>query len=180
MMQMLLLSRIARSFKKELISILAVFFVMLTLPMVAFGASTNVKALVGSDDGGSNDDGNVQLYTDTAQAGDLYDYGNCTYWASLRRIQVGKPIPNTWGNAATWAVRAMLGGWVVDHTPTKYSIMQTPNSAGGLGHVAFVESVDPDGTWHISEMNVVGFDEIDKKAMPASAAARYSFIHDKE
>jgi len=40
-----------------------------------------------------------------------------------------------------------------------------------------VESVDPDGTWHISEMNVVGFDGVDYRAMPAAAAKGYSFIH---
>ena len=43
--------------------------------------------------------------------------------------------------------------------------MQIPNVDNGLEHVAYVESVDPDGTWHISEMNVVGFDEIDTKAI---------------
>jgi surface antigen len=41
-----------------------------------------------------------------------------------------------------------------------------------------VESVDADGTWHISEMNVLGLDVVDHKAMPLSAAAGYDFIHD--
>ncbi len=53
--------------------------------------------------------------------------------------------------------------------------MQT--SSGWLGHVAFVERVDADGTWHISEMNVIGFDKVDYQTLPASAAARYLFIH---
>jgi surface antigen len=57
--------------------------------------------------------------------------------------------------------------------------MQTPYAAGGLGHVAFVESVSTDGTWYISEMNAVGFDEVDYKTMPSSAATEYSFIHEK-
>jgi surface antigen len=46
-----------------------------------------------------------------------------------------------------------------------------------VGHVAFIESVDADGTWHISEMNAIGFDEVDYRALPASAAANYYFIH---
>jgi surface antigen len=112
-------------------------------------------------------------------AGDNYALGNCTYWAFARRSQVAEPIPNTWGDAATWATRAAKDGYAVDQTPTKYAIMQTPNAAGGLGHVAFVESVDADGTWHISEMNVLGLYIVDNKAMPASAATAYNFIHEK-
>jgi peptidoglycan endopeptidase LytE len=55
--------------------------------------------------------------------------------------------------------------------------MQISNVDGGLGHVAFVESVDPDGTWHISEMNVLGLDIIDYKAEVSSDALNYNFIH---
>ena len=55
--------------------------------------------------------------------------------------------------------------------------MQISNVDGGLGHVAFVESVDPDGTWHISEMNVLGLDVVDNKTMPATATAGFNFIH---
>jgi surface antigen len=71
-------------------------------------------------------------------------------------------------------------GYKVDHTPTQHAIMQIPNVDNELGHVAFIEGVDADGTWHISEVNVVGFDEIDNKTMPASAAAGYSFIHEQQ
>ena len=112
--------------------------------------------------------------------GDQYEPGNCTYWVYMRRSQVGQPIPNTWGNAATWAPRAATDGYHVDHTPTQYAIMQTPNSAGGLGHVAFVESVDSNGTWNISEMNVYGLYFVDRVPMPPAAAAAYNFIHFKE
>jgi surface antigen len=165
-----------RSFKLELGIVLGVILTLLTLPVVALFSVTNVSALINSE----SDDktGNAMLYTDSAYPGDLYDYGNCTYWAAMRRAQVAEPIPNTWGNAATWAARALLSGYTVDHTPSQYAIMQTPDAAGGLGHVAFVEKVDPDGIWHISEMNVVGFDEIDYKALPPQAAAKYSFIHE--
>lgn len=119
----------------------------------------------------------VVVLGDYSYPGDKYAPGNCTYWAYARRAQVGEPIPNTWGNAANWSLNAILGGYFVDHTPSPHSIMQTPNAANGLGHVAFVESVDPDGTWHISEMNVLGLFIVDHKAMPAAAAANYSFIH---
>lgn len=176
-MNMLLRKRSIFLRMKELWIVLGVLVAVMAMPTAAVTSITNVSALVGSGpDGGT---GSATLYTDPTYPGDAYDYGNCTYWAAMRRAQVGESIPNTWGNAATWAVDALLNGYKVDHTPSQYAIMQTSNAAGGLGHVAFVESVDPDGTWHISEMNVVGFDEVDNKAMPASAAASYSFIHEK-
>lgn len=121
----------------------------------------------------------VVVLGDYSYPGDNYAPGNCTYWVYARRAQVGLPISNSWGNAATWAFFAGINGYQVDHTPTQYAIMQTANSAQGLGHVAFVESVDPDGTWNISEMNVLGLYIVDHKAMPASAAANYNFIHTK-
>jgi surface antigen len=110
---------------------------------------------------------------------DLYAWGNCTWWASARRSETGNPIPNTWGNAATWASRAAQDGYSVDHNPSPGAIMQTSRSAGGLGHVAFVESVDPDGTWHISEMNSVGLNVVDYRARSMADAAVYNFIHGK-
>jgi surface antigen len=110
----------------------------------------------------------------TRYAGDQYAFGNCTYWAALRRAQMGRPVPNTWGDAVYWAGRAELGGYAVDHTPARGAIMQT---SWGSGHVAYVESVDANGTWHISEMNVVGFNKVDYRAMPPAAAGRYEFIH---
>ena len=162
----------ATSAKKELLVILGVIGVLLVLPPIVLVSMTNARALINT-----KDDDNVSLYTDPAYSGDLYDYGNCTYWVAMRRIQVNQPIPENWGNAAAWALNARLSGYIVDHTPTQYAIMQIPNVANGLGHVAFVENVDPDGTWRISEMNVVGFDEVDYKAMPATAAENFSFIH---
>ena len=106
--------------------------------------------------------------------GDQYDYGNCTYWVSLRRMQIGEPIPNTWGDAYNWADAATYYGYIVNHIPTPGAIMQTP---AGSGHVAFVENVEPNGTWHISEMNAIGFDEVDYRSLPGPAAAGYDFIH---
>jgi surface antigen len=115
-----------------------------------------------------------------AESNDLYAWGNCTWWVFIRRFQIGDSIPNTWGNATNWAYASGRDGYLVDHHPTPGSIMQISGVDYGLGHVAFVESVDPDGTWHISEMNVQGLDVVDNKAEPASAAAYYSFIHDKQ
>ncbi len=106
-----------------------------------------------------------------------YAWGNCTWWVAILRAQIHQPIPNSWGNAATWATRAAADGYTVNHTPSPGAIMQTPYSDGGLGHVAFVENVNPNGSWRISEMNVIGLDIVDHHTMPASAATTYNFIH---
>jgi surface antigen len=59
--------------------------------------------------------------------------------------------------------------------------MQISTVDNGLGHVAYVTNVDPTtGDWTISEMNVQGLDIVDLKTYPLSAAAGFSFIHDKE
>jgi surface antigen len=89
---------------------------------------------------------------------DAYAWGNCTWWVSIKRSEINDPIPNDWGNAADWAENAISNGYAVDHRPTPGSIMQISDVDHGLGHVAIVESVDADGTWHISEMNVLGLD----------------------
>ena len=163
---------------KEIAVVLGVLCLLLVLPVVAVFSLTNVRALVKTVTGSNGSDpSNISLYTGNGYPGDNYAFGNCTYWVFMRRSQVGEPIPTTWGNASSWAASALLEKYTVDHIPTQYAIMQISDVDNGLGHVAFVESVDPDGTWHISEMNVVGFDEVDDKAMPASAASGYNFIH---
>ncbi len=116
------------------------------------------------------------LYSGPGDPTDYYAYGNCTYWVALLRKQVNEPIPNTWGNANTWAIRAKQDGYIINHTPTLYSIMQT--SIAPLGHVAFVTNVNLIAkTWTISEMNVIGWDMVDSKTMPINQAKNYDFIH---
>ncbi len=155
--------------KKILILAFSASSLVICMPVIAVLSITNVSALTKPG---------IILYNGPIYSGDEYAFGNCTYWVALRRAQIGEPIPNTWGNAAQWAINAVLDGYTVNHVPSYGAIMQTPNVDAGLGHVAFVESIDSDGTWHISEMNVVGFDEVDYKEMPLSAASNYSFIHE--
>jgi len=167
-MNPLLFIKSTTSLKKELAIAFSMVALIIFLPIVTVLSMTNASAL--SRPG-------ITLYNDPSYPSDEYAFGNCTYWAALRRTQIGEPIPNTWGNATTWAINAILDDYEVNHTPTPGAIMQTPYAAGGLGHVAFVESVNTDGSWYISEMNAVGFDEVDYKTMPSSATTEYSFIH---
>jgi len=167
------------------IVVLSMLFII-SMPMVAVFAlgSGTLKYLEGtssaSDSTSSVSTTTVGLYEGPTIPGDTYAWGNCTYWVYALRLRAGDPIPASWGNAATWAPRAIADGYVVDHTPTVGSIMQTPNSAGGLGHVAYVTAADPiTGEWTISEMNAKGLDVIDTRTLQASAVAAYNFIHDK-
>lgn len=157
--------------KKMVLLSLFILLSLISLPIMALGGITNLSAL--SHKG-------VTLFLKTRVQNDWYAWGNCTYWAAYRRIQIGEPIPNTWGNAITWAVRAAKDGYLVNHVPSVGAIMQQTNALGGLGHVAFVEQVNPiNGSWTISEMNRVGFDEVDYRTMSESMALKYNFIHNK-
>jgi surface antigen len=162
--------------KKQLYLVFILLIVIVSLPVVAvFGLGQGTLEVLNSDKITSTNDG---LYQGPISKTDLYDYGNCTYWASQLREQAGKPISNMWGNANTWAIRATLDGYNVDHIPAVTAIMQT--SAGALGHVAYVTNVDViTGAWTISEMNVKGLDIVDTQTLSASSASNFNFIHDK-
>jgi len=173
--------------KKQVYFVVTTIAILVALPMAAVFAlgqgtlSFLNSTFAGSDSTNAISTTTVGLYEGPEMAGDTYAWGNCTYWVYALRLKAGDPIPTTWGNAATWAPRAVLDGYVVDHTPSPGAIMQTPNSAGGLGHVAYVTTVNPTtGAWTISEMNVKGLDIVDTTIYPASATSNFNFIHDKE
>jgi surface antigen len=181
-----LLLVIGTSTKKQIGLALGVLTVIVTLPtMAVFSLGSGTLSFLSETDSGSDNTSAISttsqgLYDGPEIAGDSYAWGNCTYWVYALRLKAGDPIPTTWGNAATWAPRAKVDGYVVDQQPAPNAIMQTANSAAGLGHVAYVTEVDPiTGTWTISEMNVKGLDIVDITTYPAAAAQRYNFIHDR-
>ena len=57
--------------------------------------------------------------------------------------------------------------------------MQDSNAPGDEGHVALVVSIDELGNWTISEMNRVGFDEVDTRTLHRNDAITYNFIHER-
>jgi surface antigen len=77
-----------------------------------------------------------------------YDYGYCTYYVASKIA-----VPSNWGNANTWDNYARATpGWSVMLTPVPGAVAQTDR--GGLGHVAIVSEVSPDGTMiKYSDMN---------------------------
>jgi surface antigen len=169
---------ISTTSKKQIYLVLAIMVIILSLPIMAvFALGSSTLSILSSGLGSSESDG---LYQGPLSTTDTYAWGNCTYWTALLRQEAKDPIPNTWGNAATWAFYARLDGYLVDHTPSVGAIMQISDVDHGLGHVAYVESLDSTtGAWTISEMNVKGLDIVDTRTYPASSAASFNFIHDK-
>lgn len=108
--------------------------------------------------------------------GNGYDYGYCTWWAAVRRAQTGHPVPSNLGNASTWKVLAQRAGIPTGNTPQAGAVIWTP-PRDYYGHVGFVESVNPDGSANISEMNTAGWGVVSRKTLSAAQAAAYSYIY---
>ncbi|MCL2085461.1 LysM peptidoglycan-binding domain-containing protein, partial [Candidatus Saccharibacteria bacterium] len=86
-----------------------------------------------------------------------YAWGWCTWYAAVRRAEMGNPIGRNWGNASAWAYSAARAGFGVGGTPQVGAIMANGGGFGGWGHVAIVEEVNHEEGWIIiSEMNGVG------------------------
>ncbi|MGA8923497.1 MAG: CHAP domain-containing protein [Candidatus Dormiibacterota bacterium] len=80
-----------------------------------------------------------------------FPWGWCTWYVATRR-----PVP--WrGNAIEWYGNARAMGFPVGSKPQAGAIMVTTESPIGLGHVAYVEQVNGDGSWLVSEMHYVAF-----------------------
>lgn len=114
----------------------------------------------------------------SASAGNRYAWGNCTWYAYERRLQMGRPVGSYWGNAKTWAYYAKADGYTVSRTPAVGAVLV--DMAGYFGHVAVVESVSPNGDIVISEMNNYaygGFGIVDRRTISAGQAAAYQYIY---
>lgn len=105
-----------------------------------------------------------------------YDYGYCTWWAAVRRAQIGRPIPSNLGNASTWKSLAQRSGLGVGGAPSAGAVIWT-NPRDYYGHVGFVESVNPDGSVNVSEMNVAGWGRVSRKTLSPEQATAYSYIY---
>jgi peptidoglycan DL-endopeptidase LytE len=102
-------------------------------------------------------------------AGNHFAFGNCTYYVYNRR-----QIP--WqGDASAWYGNAHAMGYATGRIPRPGSIMVTWES--GYGHVAYVESVNPDGSWVVSEMNWVAFNTVDRRLIQPGGVPLIGFIY---
>jgi surface antigen len=81
-----------------------------------------------------------------------YDFGWCTYYAALRRAQMGRPVPSNLGNAYSWYRLAQRAGIPTGLAPQVGAV--AVNEGGN--HVSVVEVVNEDGSFWVSEMNSRG------------------------
>lgn len=116
----------------------------------ALDAKNNVKV---STSGGS---GSSYPYANLGPDSQSDPWGfyvrECVSYVAWKRRAVGRsPYPSYWGNAADWAYAAPTTS-----SPSAGAIaIWAPGvqTAGPVGHVAYVESVNGDGTINVSEYN---------------------------
>lgn len=99
-----------------------------------------------------------------------FPFGQCTWYVATKA-----PIP--WhGDAWSWYGNAQSAGWAVGSTPRTGSIMVTWESRV-FGHVSYVESINPDGSWVVSEMNYLGWGVIDQRTVRPGSVPLIGFIY---
>lgn len=86
-----------------------------------------------------------------------WPYGQCTYWANYRYHQLTGFWVAWTGNADQWFLGAQRAGWDYGQTPPPgvpsiVVLMPYVQQAGGVGHVAIVESINGNIV-HTSNMN---------------------------
>ena len=108
--------------------------------------------------------------------GNGYDYGWCTWHAANRRQQSGNPLPSNLGNAISWYSLAQRAGLGVGAEPRAGAVIWHANM-GGLGHVAYVESVNSDGSILVSDMNYPYWGRVTTRTVTPDAFGSYRFIY---
>jgi N-acetylmuramoyl-L-alanine amidase len=105
-----------------------------------------------------------------------YDYGWCTWHAANRRREVGNPVPSNLGNAISWYSIARNMGLPTGVEPRAGAVVWQGN-VGGLGHVAYVEKMNEDGTILVSDMNYPIWGRVTYRTVNSSEWASYRFIY---
>lgn len=104
----------------------------------------------------------------------IFPKGYCTYYvASKMKITFG-------GNAKSWLANAKASGYVTGKEPATRSTVVMTGPTGVLrkyGHVAYVESVNNNGTITISEMNYDHFNRIDTRTISVNDSSIRGYIY---
>lgn len=103
--------------------------------------------------------------------GHNFPYGYCT-WYVAQRVYV------PWsGNAGAWLYNAKADGYATGRTPRPGAIMVAAESY--YGHVAYVEKVNDNGTFVVSEMNYDAWAKKDYRTVSDSDPVIRGFIYTK-
>jgi LysM repeat protein len=108
----------------------------------------------------------------SSHGSDTYPYGQCTWYVANRRDV-------TWsGNAITWWWNA-AGIRPEGHVPVQGAIVVI--RTGWVGHVAYVEHVNDDGSFMVAEMNYWanggGWGRVDHRTLSAQDGSIVGFIY---
>lgn len=127
------------------------------------------------------DDGLIEelriLLTPDPMENNTYDQGECTYYVFEKVKQDGMMIERSWRDAEHWAARAKEDGYVVNDIPEAGALMQTDR--GEIGHVAYIESVNENGSFNITEMNYLEAYEVTERTIDRENTGDYQYIHPK-
>ena len=98
-----------------------------------------------------------------------FSWGWCTWWVASKRTIAWS------GNAIEWWPNAAAAGFAEGQTARVGAVMVTRES--GYGHVAYVESVDANGGFTVSEMNFVGFGVVSQRHFTSNPSVLVGFIY---
>lgn len=118
----------------------------------------------------------------TGDYGNRYDFSQCTWWAYIRRHQLGLPVGSYFGNGANWANSAAALGYWVDGVARFVGdiVVFAPGQAWAdstYGHVAIIESIGEDGSITISEMSASNNGVTHYRSFSAAEASQFVYIH---
>lgn len=104
--------------------------------------------------------------------GSTYAQGQCTWWAAIRRAQIGKPVDGHMGDGGDWAATARRLGYPVSNNPQPGDAICFGRGVLGAdatyGHIAIVEEVHKDGSILISEANAKGVGVVSTRSITAT------------
>ncbi|MFR0588350.1 CHAP domain-containing protein [Bifidobacterium apri] len=119
---------------------------------------------------------------DAGDSGNQYSFSQCTWWAYVRRHQLGLPVGSHLGDGAQWAASAKKLGYWVDTTPRHVGdviVFQRGQfgSSTVYGHVAIVEQINADGSIVTSECGASLNGKTVSRTFTADQALQLQFIH---
>jgi hypothetical protein len=107
--------------------------------------------------------------TEKSVGHNAFPYGQCTYYVATKRNI-------TWsGDAWAWVENARAAGRPTGQIPVAGAIAVMWGS--WVGHVAYVESVNPDGSFVVSEWNVRGWGAYDERTLSVGRSDIIGFIY---
>lgn len=113
--------------------------------------------------------GSVPYYIATSSGPNHFTRGYCTWYVATRRY-----VP-WYGDAHEWYYNARAYGRSVGKTPVAGAIMVTWESS--WGHVAYVERVNGDGSFTVSEMNYIGYNRVSSRTTTTGRVPLIGFIY---